>query len=112
MAYELKPWKQPHCSLAVPMHQLSDREPFSQEINDVHGEGGALNANYRTVEAIARAANALGAGGLIYGVDFVFKTAGLHDVVFDFRDQGFRECARKMIEAKYILGPLGPGYED
>jgi hypothetical protein len=102
MAHELKPWKQEHCSLAVDMKHLSEREPFSQEINELLGEGGALNANYRTVEAIARATNAFGVRGLIYGVDFVFKTAGLDDAVFDFRDQETRELARQILAPAFI----------
>lgn len=35
-------------------------------------EGGALNANYRTVEAVAMICNHLGSMGLIYGEDFVW----------------------------------------
>jgi hypothetical protein len=88
MAYELKPWKQADCSLAVSIARLSDRETFSREINERDGEGGALNADYRTSEAAMRVANAFGVHGLVYGTHFVFKTAGrANDVVFDFCDQ-------------------------
>ena len=99
--YETRDWKQPGCSLSVKIAQLSAREPFSREINEAYGEGGALNANYQTAEALAIAANMLRGGGLVYGVDFVFKTAG-DAVVFDFCD------SQTMRRAAHILGNITP----
>ena len=97
--YEIRDWKQPGCSLSVKVAQLSAREPFSREINETHGEGGALNANYQTAEALAVASNALGEHGIVYGVDFVFKTAG-DAIVFDFCD------SQTMRHAAHILGGI------
>lgn len=94
MAHEVTDWQRPGCSLAVKTGKLSKRETFSREINEKFGEGGGLNANYRTVEAIAIAANVLGAGGLVYGVDFVFKTSsGFEEISFDFLDENTMKCA-------------------
>jgi hypothetical protein len=104
MAYELKSWKQADCSFSIRVSGLSDRAPFSQEINERDGEGGALNANYRTVEAIARATNAFGVHGLIYGVHFVFKTATVHDVVFDFCDKETRDRAVTILAPAFVEG--------
>ena len=99
--YETRDWKQPGCSLSVKIAQLSAREPFSREIHETHGEGGALNANYQTAEALAVASNALGEHGIVYGVDFVFKTAG-DAINFDF-------CNNKtMRRASHILGDITP----
>lgn len=86
MAYEIKPWKTRGCTLSLKTSKITDRETFSQEINEQYGEGGGLNANYRTVEAVAMASNALGTLGFKYNKDFVFKTAGLDEIVLDFAD--------------------------
>jgi|GEM_PF-6808089 hypothetical protein len=94
MPYEVKDWKAPGCSLSIKTADLSIREEHSSEINEAYGEGGGLNANYQTVEAIAIVANILGEKlGMQYGVDFVFKTSGLGLIHFDFRDEARRKAA-------------------
>ncbi len=94
MPFEIKDWKKLDCSLNLEIAALSDRERFSREINDTFGEGGGLNANYQTVEAIAVVANMLGTThGLVYGVDFIFKTGGLNQISFDFRNKEVRDLA-------------------
>lgn len=99
MAYEVKDWKKPNCSLSLKVEQFSNREEYSEEINNKYGEGGGLNANYRTVEAISIISNILGLAGLKYGKDFVFKTGGGDEISFDFRDEIV------MIKAKqFIVG--------
>ncbi len=95
MAYELRSWKEAGCVLTLKTDLLSDREPHSEEINRKFGEGGGLNANYRTVEAIAKAANMLGLSGLTYGEDFVFKSGG-DEISFDFHDQGAKSRAQEI----------------
>jgi len=47
-------------------------------------EGGALNANYRDVEAACIICNAMGEAGYRYGVDFTFLTCGLDKVSIHF----------------------------
>jgi hypothetical protein len=47
-------------------------------------EGGALNANYRDVEAACIICNAMGEAGYRYGVDFTFVTCGLDKVQMHF----------------------------
>jgi len=93
MAYEIHAWKTPDCSLSVEVARLSQHETSSREINETHGEDGALNANYRTVEAAIKAATILGKIDLVYGVDFIWKTAGYGVVSFDFKDRGTRARA-------------------
>ena len=98
MAYEVKAWQQEGCSLAIPTRVLSpQREVYSREINEAFGEGGGLNANYQTVEAVAIATNILGAMGLVYGLDFIFKTAGLDEVSFDFSNLATKERATRRL---------------
>jgi hypothetical protein len=100
MACEVKPWKQEGCVVSVNTAGLSDRETHSREINEALGEGGGLNANYQTVEVVAMVANILGRSGLVYGDDFVFKTAGLDEISFDFCDQDTK------IHAEFVLSQL------
>lgn len=94
MAHEISAWKRPNCSLTLDVKRLSDREVYSREINEAFGEGGGLNANYRTVEAVAAAANQLGLRGFIYGKHFVFKTGGTGVISFDFSDEAIKAKAR------------------
>lgn len=103
MAYEIKDWKEPDCSLSVEIGKLSDRETFSKEINETFGEGGGLNANYRTVEAVAKAANILGRQNHFeYGKDFIFKTGGLDEISFDFCDRATRNAAEETFQKLLI----------
>lgn len=98
MAYEVKPWMAPGCSLALQTDTLSTREEHSREINEAYGEGGGLNANYRVAEAIAIAASVLGRElGMEYGVDFIFKTAGFDEIHFDFCDEASRNAAAEVL---------------
>ena len=98
MAYEIKDWKRSDCSLTLRVAQFSDRDTFSKEINEKFGEGGGLNANYKTVEAIAKAANLLGKAGLEYGKDFIFKTSLFADEMsFDFSDPTTKGQAEKIL---------------
>ena len=98
MAYELQKWKAPGCSLTLDTTKLSNREPFSREINQEFGEGGGLNASYRTAEALAMAANILGLKYLKYGEDFVFKTGGLDKISLDFRDAATKKTAEEALQ--------------
>ncbi|MFY9457836.1 MAG: hypothetical protein WAP23_02820 [Candidatus Spechtbacterales bacterium] len=98
MAYEVGDWKTPGCSLSIKTDNLSTREEHSSEINETFGEGGALNANYRTLESAMVAANILGEQlGMRYGVHFVFKTSGFDTIHLDFCDEASRNAAEKVI---------------
>jgi hypothetical protein len=99
MAHEVKPWKQPDCELSVPVKKLSLREGHSREISETFGEGGGLNADYQTIEAVAVASNILGERGFEYGVDFVFKTGGSDTVSFDFLNPTLRRRAEQVFAA-------------
>ncbi|MDA2936000.1 hypothetical protein MYX06_02175 [Patescibacteria group bacterium AH-259-L05] len=99
MAYEVKPWKKEGCSLAVKTFQFSDRETFSQEINEAYGEGGGLNADYRTVDTALKVTSILRGDGLEYGEDFVFKTAGVGEIIFDFATPEIKKRAENFLEA-------------
>ena len=98
MAFEVEDWKEENCSLGLDINKLSSRETYSQEINKMYGEGGGLNANYRTVEAGIRAANILGNNSLVHGRDFVFKTSGLGVISFDFCDKKTKARAEKALK--------------
>lgn len=98
MAFEVRAWKKDGCSLSVKVAAVTHREPHSQEINEIYGEGGGLNANYRTVEAVAIVANVLGNSGLGYDREFVFKT-GADTIAFDFLDEETRNEAIQELES-------------
>jgi len=99
VAYEIKPWKEEGCDLVLEVSDISRRETFSREINEVYGEGGGLNANYQTVEAVAIVANALGErNGFKYGKQFIFKTGSAGQIIFDFDCPENRDAAQRTIE--------------
>jgi len=102
MAFEIKLWKEPDCDLGVEIAKVSDREIASEEINKEYGEGGGLNANYQTVEAVLRVANILGLSGFIEGEHFIWKTAGLDRISFDFCDKSTKDKAEKILQK--VLG--------
>lgn len=93
--HEVTAWKEEGLSLSLKTDGLSNRETFSREINEKYGEGGGLNANYRTVEAVAIVASLLGEMGLEYGKHFVFKTAGPElEISFDFVNSEIKSMAK------------------
>ena len=98
MANEVRHWKKENCAVSVAIADLSDRETHSREINEAYGEGGGLNANYRMVEAVAIASHILGKIGMVYGTDFVWKTAGVGDISFDFRNDAVKKRAEQALD--------------
>jgi len=97
VAHEILPWKEVGCTMRIPTDSLSKRETFSREINEEEGGGGALNANYRTAEALAVVSNVLGNMGLYYGVHFVFKTGGQDEILLDFSGKQSYELAERFL---------------
>ena len=98
MAYEVTDWKKPNCTLPLKVDDFSAREESSREINQTRGEGGGLNANYRTLEALAIASNTLGTKlGMEYGRHFIFKTAGFGIITLDFCDEDHRNKAAEIL---------------
>ncbi len=103
MAYEVLPWKHPDgCTLTIKTDQLTERETYSREINEEYGEGGALNADHRTLEAAMVAANEFRTVGLRYGIDFHFKTGGLGEITLNFSSTHARALAEG------VLGHIKP----
>ncbi len=98
MANEVLAWKKVGCAISVAITELTERETFSREMNEAYGEGGGLNANYRTVEAVAIASHILGKIGLVYGTDFVWKTAGMDEISFDFRNDAVKKRAEQALD--------------
>ena len=98
MAHEVTAWKKDLCPISLRVAGLSQRESFSREVNEAHGEGGALNADYQTVDAIAVAVDILRGAGLKYNVDYMFKTGGSGSVSFDFRDEDTKGRAMKALQ--------------
>ena len=101
MAYELTPWKKEGLDLSLVTSDFSVRKSFSSEINRIEGEGGGLNADYRTVEAVAMISSVFGAKGLVYERDFIFKTARCGEIKMDFRTRkAFRLAVTALAERK------------
>ena len=63
--------------------EQSTRMPYLTDANGNSVEGGALNANYTTVDAVAKVCNTLGIHGYVYGRDFVWQDQGYTDDLDD-----------------------------
>ena len=61
----------------------STRTPYLTDSQGNSVDGGALNANYTTVDAVAKVCNTLGIHGYVYGRDFIWQDQGYTD---DFDD--------------------------
>lgn len=74
--------------LEFPSTALTQRQPSNSYMIDPgdYVEGGALNANYRDVEAACIICNVLGEAGYKYNVDFTFLTCGLDKVNIQFHN--------------------------
>jgi len=83
MAYEVKRKFKDSLIVEKKINSLTDRESYSQEINEEYGEGGGLNAGYDVVEAVAKYSNEQGKKGKEYGKDFIFKTTSYNEVMGD-----------------------------
>jgi len=83
MAYEVKRKFKNGFIVEKKINSLTDRESYSQEINEEYGEGGGLNAGYNVVEAVAKYANEQGKKGKEYGKHFIFKTTSYNEVMGD-----------------------------
>jgi len=105
--FEVRPWGSgKNCKLSLKTSDISNRQESSEEINQKHGEGGGLNADYRTAEAIAVVSSALGSIGFKYGERFLFKTAGLNEIIFEFDCPENREAAERIINKLFAVGEI------
>jgi hypothetical protein len=76
-----------HCVI----DKITTRDEYIGQSTGTSVEGGALNANYRTVEAVAKVSALLGMAGYRYDSDFVWSEQSYNDnmdetVVFKFND--------------------------
>lgn len=67
-------------SISFKSDEVSNRDPHLNQ------PGGALNANYTQVDAVARISAKCGELGLKYGDDFIWASAGSENVSFLLRD--------------------------
>lgn len=56
----------------IEIKNLSKRTPYLTDANGNSVEGGALNADYTTVDAVANVCNKLGKAGFTYRKDFIW----------------------------------------
>ena len=91
-------------SLALDAKRLTKREPVDHETNITQGEGGALNASYRIVDAACVAVCLLTQQGLRYGEkhDFYFKTGALDQITFTFRDTQVQARAASLLRGAIL----------
>jgi len=70
-------------TVALKTAEHSTRTPYLTDSQGNSVEGGALNANYTTVDAVAKVCNMLGIHGYVYGRDFIWQDQGYTDNLDD-----------------------------
>lgn len=72
-------------------HQVSfPTENLTQRAGHLPQPGGALNANYTQVDAVAIVSAKCGELGLKYNEDFMWETASETHVIFRIKDEKYR----------------------
>ena len=71
---------------------LSTRQPYLTDSQGNSVDGGALNANYTTVDAVAKVCNTLGIHGYVYGRDFIWQDQGYTEdldyaIIINYNDE-------------------------
>jgi len=70
-------------TVALKIAEHSTRMPYQTDAYGNSVEGGALNANYTTVDAVGKVCNMLGIHGYVYGRDFIWDDQGWNDNMDD-----------------------------
>ena len=70
-------------TVVLKTESLSTRNSYLTDSQGNSVEGGALNANYTTVDAVAKVCNTLGIHGYVYGRDFIWQDQGYTDDLDD-----------------------------
>ena len=73
-------------SFTIDINKVTSRDRWIGETTGRPVEGGACNANYRQVEAIAKVSNHLGNMGLEYGKDFYWEGFYLDKLTISLND--------------------------
>jgi len=66
---------------------ISKRDHYIGESQGTSIEGGALNANYREVDAVARVANYMGTIGYKYEKDWYWEGHGCDEIIIKVKDK-------------------------
>ena len=62
---------------------------ISSRDKHLYGEGGALNANYRQVDAVAKVAEICGRLGLKYQTDWYWETCSSDNIIISFSEEKY-----------------------
>jgi len=70
-------------TVLIEIASLSSRQPYLTDSQGNSVEGGALNADYTTVDAVANICNKLGKAGFTYRKDFIWDDTTWTDSMED-----------------------------
>ena len=74
-------------TLTLDVDKLSKRDEYLGQSQNTSVEGGALNANYREVDAVAQVSNQLGKLGYVYNKDWYWENVGCDELTISFKDK-------------------------
>ena len=74
-------------TLTLDVDKLSKRDEYLGQSQNTSVEGGALNANYREVDAVAQVSNQLGKLGYVYNQDWYWESVGCDELTISFKDK-------------------------
>tara|TARA_Y100000588_G_scaffold48705_1_gene45860 strand:- start:3020 stop:3280 length:261 start_codon:yes stop_codon:yes gene_type:complete len=73
--------------VTLDIDKISKRDEYIGQSTGTSVEGGALNANYREVDAVARVANFMGMVGYKYEKDWHWEDAGCDELILKVKDE-------------------------
>ena len=74
-------------SVTLDVDKISKRDEYIGQSTRTSVEGGALNANYREVDAVAHISNQLGKLGYVYDKDWYWENVGCDELTISFKDK-------------------------
>ena len=74
-------------TLTLNIDKISKRDEWLGQSQNTSVEGGALNANWRDVDAVAQVANQLGKLGYVYNEDWYWESVGCDELTISYKDK-------------------------
>jgi len=84
------------------MNLITDRSRYFASGRAHHHRGGALNANYTQVDAIARIAEICCRQGLVYGKDWYWETCQTENIFLSFSEEKYATMVTLALDKGYV----------
>ena len=87
--------------MRFPTHIRFPIKLMTERASHLHGEGGALNANYTQVEAVAKMGEICGRHGLRYDRDWYMETCSGNNIIISFSEEKYATMVTLSLDKGY-----------